>query len=79
MLSFLVSRKPFVLPSLRPESHDLRASKLKKFSRVSLVRVIIEKREVYDSFPDTVSKEFLVILSERAVQSRIDLIPGISS
>ena len=79
MLSFLVSRKPFVPTFLRLDFHDLRTSKLKKSFHVFLVRVIIEKREVYDSFPDTISKEFLVILSERAVQSRIDLIPGISS
>ena len=78
MLSFLVSRKLFVL-TFSPTRHDPRTSKLKKFSHVSLVREIIEKRVVYDSFSDTISKEFLRILSERIVQSRIDLIPRISS
>ena len=79
MLSFLVSRNPFDPTFLRLDLLDLRTSKLKKSFHVFLVRVIIEKREVYDSFPDTVSKEFLVILSECAIQSHIDLIPGISS
>ena len=51
MLLFLVSRKPFVLTFLWPDSHDLRASKLKKFYHVFLVCVIIEKREVCNSFP----------------------------
>ena len=76
LLSFLVLRKPFVPIFLRLDFHDLRTSKLKKSFHVFLVRVIIEKWEVYDSFLDTVSKEFLRILSKRIVQSRIDLIPG---
>ena len=76
MLLFLVSRKPFVLTYLRPGSHDLRASKLKKFSHVFLVRVIIGKREVCNSFPDVFPEDFPRIPSERLVEYRIDLIPG---
>lgn len=78
MLSFLVLRKLFVL-TFSPTRHDPRTSKLKIFSHVSLVREIIGKRVVYDSFPDTISKEFLRILSERTAQSHIDLIQRISS